>query len=308
MNLLTFTKSLLLLAAIGVDAVQNGQPKLSRKQRAAALRDAHFGNPNTEPSNTLQSRDLKPSEAGLSYHWAGAVVPPPSATENITSVTATMTLPELTVPDGVREGPSGEYFLYVWVGIDGLESVDPGECDSLWQTGFAGQIVDGVTTWWGWVCYLWDGEEHAVFDTHILDASSGDTVNMTVQALNSSEGTFWLDNLSTGDSTSYNVTGGGLCMEQAEWIVENPWAGNTETIRYMLVWPDFGTMTFDDAVAYTDQGTIVTPTGTGSTLYVVESYEDNSIVQNNVSVTDGTVSVTWLESGPATKLGADAEV
>lgn len=69
---------------------------------------------------------------------------------------------------------------------------------------------------------LWDENEDAVFDTYILDASSGDTVNMTVQALNSSEGVFWLDNLSTGNSTSYEVTGGGLCMEQAEWIVEDP--------------------------------------------------------------------------------------
>lgn len=154
---------------------------------------------------------------------------------------------------------------------------------------------------------LWDENEDAVFDTYILDASSGDTVNMTVQALNSSEGVFWLDNLSTGNSTSYPVTGGGLCMEQAEWVVEDPWDGGTEIIAYMLVWPDFGTMTFDNAVAYTNEGTAVTPIGTGSTLYVVESYYDNNITQNNVSVTDSSVSVTWLESGPGTKLGAGAD-
>lgn len=99
----------------------------------------------------------------MSYHWAGAVVPPSSG-ENITSVTATMTLPELSAPlaeedasddddDIVRTGPSGEYFLYVWVGIDGLQSVDPGTCNALWQTGFAGQVnKNGETTWWGWVC------------------------------------------------------------------------------------------------------------------------------------------------------------
>lgn len=93
-------------------------------------------------------------------------------------------------------------------------------------------------------------------------------------------------------------------MQQAEWIVEDPWAGSTEAIAYMLVWPDFGTMTFDNAVAYTNEGSSVTPTGTGSTLYVVESYYDDSITQNNVSVTDSSVAVTWLESGPGTKLGA----
>lgn len=153
MNLSTLIQSLLLLAATSVHADaahHHGTPRPSRKERAAALRDQHFGS--SAPSHALQHRDLKPDAPGVSYHWAGAVVPPPSTAENITSVTATMTLPELTAPDGVREGPSDEYFLYVWVGIDGLDSVDPGDCDALWQTGFAGQIVDGVTTWWGWVC------------------------------------------------------------------------------------------------------------------------------------------------------------
>lgn len=154
---------------------------------------------------------------------------------------------------------------------------------------------------------LWDGEEKSVFDTYILDASSGDTVNMTVQAQDSSSGTFWLDNLSTGNSTSYAVTGGGLCLAQAEWIVEDPWAGNTKEIFYTLVWPDFGTMTFDGAVAYTNEGTAVTPTGNGSTLYVVENYNDNNITQNSVSVTESEVAVTWLASGPATKLGARSD-
>lgn len=155
MHFSTLLQSLLLLAATGIAAAsQNGAPSISRKERATALRDEHFGNPRERSSlsaPTIQSRDLKPSSPGVSYHWAGAVVPPPSG-ENITSVTATMTLPELSAPEDVREGPGGEYFLYVWVGIDGLESVDPGECNSLWQTGFAGQIKNGVTTWWGWVC------------------------------------------------------------------------------------------------------------------------------------------------------------
>lgn len=150
MKISTFVQSLLLLAATGISAAQVDMLNASPRERAAMLRDKHFSKP-TSKKSSIQGRDLKPSEPGVSYHWAGAVVPPPSG-ENITSVTATMTLPELTVPDGVRTGPSGEYFLYVWVGIDGLESVDPGTCNALWQTGFAGQIKNGVTTWWGWVC------------------------------------------------------------------------------------------------------------------------------------------------------------
>lgn len=144
----SFVSSLLLLAA----AVQTRAAKASLRERAAALRDEYFGKKSfITSSSTIQGRDLKPDTPGVSYHWAGAVVPPPSG-ENITSVTATMVLPDLAVPNDVRTGPSGEYFLYVWVGIDGLESVDPGSCNALWQTGFAGQIKNGVTTWWGWVC------------------------------------------------------------------------------------------------------------------------------------------------------------
>lgn len=161
MNFSTFVHSLLLLAATSISAAQHGVPSASRRERAAALRNNRFGNPGRRSSSSplappqsplIQSRgDLKPSAPGVSYHWAGAVVPTPSG-ENITSVTATMTLPELTAPDDVGVGPAGEYCLYVWVGIDGLQNVDPGTCNSLWQTGFAGQIANGVTTWWGWAC------------------------------------------------------------------------------------------------------------------------------------------------------------
>ncbi|PSR82758.1 peptidase A4 family-domain-containing protein [Coniella lustricola] len=315
MSLSSILQLLLLLGCSG-SARAEGQLRtssVSPRARAAALRDEHFSKlgqaTDAKVSESLLSmpsikaRDLIPSEPGTSYHWAGAVVPPPSG-ENITTVTATMTLPDLVAPEDVRQGPGGEYFLYVWVGIDGLDSVDPGDCTALWQTGFAGQIKNGVTTWWGWVCYLWDQDENAVFDTYILDAESGDTVNMTVQSLSSSEGIFWLDNLSTGSSTSYSVTGGDICMQQAEWIVEDPWDGSTEDILYMLVWPDYGSMVFDNAVAYTNAGSTVAPNAAGSTLYVVESYYDNDIIQNNVSATDSTVTVDWLASGPGTKLGA----
>lgn len=155
----TLAQCLVLLATSSTVAARNGMPSMSKKERAAAIRNEYFRNPTKEaspsplevPRSSLQTRDLKPESPGVSYHWAGTVVPPPSG-ENITSVTATMTLPELVAPEDVRTGPGGEYFLYVWVGIDGLESVDPGECNSLWQTGFAGQIKNGVTTWWGWVC------------------------------------------------------------------------------------------------------------------------------------------------------------
>lgn len=154
--ILTALQTLLLFASSCVATDRSDSSRTTLKERAAALRNKHFSQlnqkaPVSDPISDLGGRSLIPSESGVSYHWAGAVVPPPSG-ENITSVTATLTLPDLTAPKDVRTGPSGEYFLYVWVGIDGLDSVDPGDCTALWQTGFAGQIKDGITTWWGWVC------------------------------------------------------------------------------------------------------------------------------------------------------------
>jgi hypothetical protein len=143
---------------------------------------------------------------------------------------------------------------------------------------------------------IWGDEIH--FDTMILDASSGDSVNMTVQSLSSSEGIFWLENLSTGQTKSYDVAGGDLCGDTAEWIVEDPFdESSTGAVEYFLVWPEFGTMTFDGAVAYTKEGTSVGPED--ATLYVIDNFY-SGITQNSASVTDDTVSVKWVASGPAT--------
>ena len=135
-----------------------------------------------------------------------------------------------------------------------------------------------------------------ILDTMILNATTGDSVNMTVEALSDSEGIFWLENLSTGKTESYDVAGGNLCLESAEWIVEDPFVSGSDG-GYFLVWPDFGTMTFDNAVAYTNNGTAVGPQN--AEFLVIDNIY-NGVTQNSVSVTDTTVSVTWLASGPGT--------
>lgn len=121
---------------------------------------------------------------------------------------------------------------------------------------------------------------------------------MTVEALSTSEGIFYLENLSTGKTESYDVAGGDLCLESAEWIVEDPYDESSNgDVEYFLVWPDFGTMTFDNAVAYTNKGTAVGPED--ATLWYVDNYY-SGVTQNSVAVTDTTVAVTWVVSGPGT--------
>lgn len=300
----TLVSSLLLLAATSAAAVAPPQThrllkspssqldrRLSNRERAAAVRDEHFNNlgrkSSSSTSRTRRDDDADPNTAEYDSNWSGVTVTPPTG-ETFQTVTSTMTLPKLTAPDQ-SVGPGGEYFLYVWVGIDG-----DGDCGGLWQTGFAGQIDEGVESWWGWVCFIYGDE--ITFDTNILNATSGDLVNMTVEALSSSEGVFWLDNLSTGESQSYDVTGGELCRQSAEWIVEDPYASTSDgDVDYFLVWPDFGTMTFDNAFAYTSNGTTVGPED--GEFWYIDNYYSN-VTQNSVSVTDDTVSVTWIASGP----------
>jgi hypothetical protein len=120
---------------------------LSKKDQVAAIRDAHFDSMRSRPHSRETTRTTgvdPPNTSSYSSNWAGADVVNPSG-ETFKSVTATMKLPTLTAPS-TPEGPGDEYFLYVWVGIDG------DGCSALWQTGFAGQIQNGVTSWWGWVC------------------------------------------------------------------------------------------------------------------------------------------------------------
>lgn len=119
----------------------------SKKERAAAARNEHFSKLGKKSYSRESRDDVEPNTIVTSPNWSGATITPPSG-QTFKSVTSTMTLPKLTEPNQAV-GPGGEYFLYVWVGIDG-----DGDCgsDGLWQTGFAGQIDDGVTSWWGWVC------------------------------------------------------------------------------------------------------------------------------------------------------------
>lgn len=142
------------------------------------------------------------------------------------------------------------------------------------------------------MCWISDDVQ---FDTYILDASSGDSVNMTVEALSTTEAVFWLDNLSTGESASYSLTNQALCLENAEWIVEDPYTESSKGSIEFEVWPDFGTMVFENAVATTNTGASVGPAD--ATFFVIDSYYDD-ITLNSVSVTDTTVSVTWLDSAP----------
>lgn len=133
------------------------------------------------------------------------------------------------------------------------------------------------------------------FDMYILNATSGDNINMTVQAASHTEGTFWLDNLSTGESISYSLSNRALNLQAAEWIVEDPVDLDSDGKRQYVVWPDFGTVVFENAVATTNTGTSVGPAD--ANYVVIQSYYGN-ITQNSVSTTDTTVSVTWLNSAP----------
>ena len=153
MKFSTLVQSVLLLAATSMAVAPprphpmlGGPSSLSKKERAAAVRNEHFSKLGKKSrSRAPRDGEEDPNSTETDSNWSGATIVPPSG-ETFKSVSATMTLPTLKEPT-TAVGPGGEYILYVWVGIDG-----DGDCDALWQTGFAGQIDDGVVSWWGWVC------------------------------------------------------------------------------------------------------------------------------------------------------------
>ncbi|KAL7928241.1 peptidase G1 [Trichoderma chlorosporum] len=162
-----------------------------------------------------------------------------------TSVTGTF-----TVPNGGKN-----LGLSIWVGIDGSTECPGG---GPLQTGVR---LTGNGTAFGWLEWV-PLSAPALKDFEVF---AGDDIRMTVHAYGPSNGSAFLDNLSTGQTVSHIFTNtdapsdAPLCQKSVEWIVEdyNNSGGNDTGI---VASPDYGTITIRSASA---QGSAckVTPEG-----------------------------------------------
>jgi hypothetical protein len=174
-----------------------------------------------------------------SANWSGAVVYPASG-DRVNSVAG-----EWSVPAEFAEGSFGtKVYGSQWIGIDG--DVSPDVLQAGTETDYT--IISGNShssttyAWWEW--YPADSVK-----VKNLGVNRGDAMYCLICVNSPTKATIFLGNVTTGAMTSFNIdapSGTSLVGNCAEWIVESPTVGGTQT----TVGP-YGIVYFDDAFAST---------------------------------------------------------
>ena len=269
-----FTKLFLsVLLATSVLAAPRGQGGLRKR---IAARAARRGGP------MIRSSVERPALSNItnvefSENWSGAVLTSPPSGQLWTTVTGQFNVPTPSRPSG---SSSGTFAASAWVGIDGDTAQN-----SILQSGIDFQISGRDTieydTWFEW--YPLDAE-----DFNGPSLSAGDIVQVTVTATSSTSGTVVLENLTTGESVSTDVSApdksAALAQQNAEWIVEDFEEGDS-----LVNFADFNTITFTNAVASTASEDVGT---SGATIIEIES--SSGEILTDVSIpSDSSVVVSY---------------
>jgi len=216
--------------------------------------------------NSLQPLTSNASNVEFSSNWAGAVFDTlPAGT--FKSVTASFTVPTPTGANGAASA---------WVGIDG------DTCGSaILQTGVDFTITNGRVTYDAWHEWFPAG----AIDFSGIPISAGNVISLTVTASTTKSGTAVITNESTGKTVTQSFSAmPALCLENAEWIVEDFEEGGG-----LVPFANFGTVTFTGASATTVSGTTMGPSG--ATLIDIEQ---GSTVLTSASTTGSTVTVSHV--------------
>ncbi|KAF1351839.1 peptidase A4 family-domain-containing protein [Delphinella strobiligena] len=244
------------MAAPGTAARRARNADRLSKRSANGLRQSR---PMIPANVTADFNDLKDHKTETSNNWAGAVL----IGTGYKGVAGTFVVPDPSLPSG---GDSSTYYsAAAWVGIDG------DTCDtSILQTGVDFNIQDGEVSFDAW--YEWYPDYS--YDFTGISFSAGDTVKLTIDATSTTAGTATVENVSTGKTVTHKFSGesDALCEYNAEWIVEDftEVNGGTESLVPLV---DFGTVTFTDAYATTDSGTVGV---TGATIIDMISEDGNT--------------------------------
>ncbi|KAJ7611782.1 peptidase G1 [Roridomyces roridus] len=257
-----FAASLYALLATTVLAAPRGNLESRIARRRGGLRQ-----------QSLTSLTSNTTHAEFSSNWAGASFE--SAANTYKSVTGTFVVPTPKVPSG--KSSSGSYAASAWVGIDGDTCAT-----GILQTGIDFNIANGRVSFDAWYEYF----PAASTDFSGISISAGDTIKLTATVATTTSGTVTIENVSTGVTVSKSLTSSAkLCLENAEWIVEDFEEGNS-----LVPFANFGTVTFTNAVATTQSGTTVSP----SSGAVLIDIEQGSTVLTSVSTGTNTVTVAYV--------------
>ncbi|KAF7359059.1 hypothetical protein MSAN_01246900 [Mycena sanguinolenta] len=242
------------------------------QERMARRRAGRMSGPRLPASGIASNLVTNNTHAEVSSNWAGAAFESPAGTYK--SVTGTFVVPTPKVPSG--SSTSGSYAASAWVGIDG------DTCGTaILQTGIDFNIDDGRVSYDAWFEYF------PAFATDFtgITIAAGNTIKLTATASSTTSGTVTIENVSTGVTVSKALTSSAkLCLENAEWIVEDFEEGNS-----LVPFANFGTVTFTSAQATTESGSVVGPTGA-----VIIDLEQNNKVLTSVSSSSSSVTVTYI--------------
>lgn len=280
MKLSTSIATPLLLAA---SVTATTRPSL--RERLLDARRA--GPPGTLPAlrvNGTSHGEIKQGAAAttqISENWAGASQGPPPSGTTYASVIGTWTIPTISKADQ----NSATYGLYSWVGIDGISGTG-----GLWQSGIWQELdvdANGATTfsetipWYCWFpspCVYFSG----------LTTNPGDVVTVRVGVTSSSEGSIYFENVSSGQSLSFDVpntvASEDLASINAEWIVEDTGIQGAPL-------PVFDNVVFTGASATYSNG--VTEGASGALVWEVQNPNTGNIDLTASVLSDSSVEVVW---------------
>ncbi|KAJ7132611.1 peptidase G1, partial [Mycena epipterygia] len=205
--------------------------------------------------------------------WAGAGMESPANTYK--SVTGTLVVPQLQPAAGGAS--TGIYGGSAWVGLDGMTCQT-----SLMATGIDLLYFNETIIANAWT---------EIYPNPAVDlamsVTPGDTLKLTVTATSTTTGTAVVENLANGQSSTVSLTSPSpLCLENAEWIVEDFQEGT-----FLIPFADFGTITFTDASATTQSGSTVGPSGSGS--HIINMVQSNKQF-TSASCAASSVTVDYL--------------
>lgn len=217
--------------------------------------------------NKVESFDTDVSnETQVSYstNWAGSVIESPPSGTTWKTITGQFTVPSASGSSGASAS--------AWVGIDG------DTCETaILQTGIDFNAGGTYDAWYEWYPdYAYDFS---------LSISAGDVIKTTVTASSTKAGSAVIENVTTGKSVTKSLSSSSaLCLENAEWIIEDFEEGDS-----LVPFADFGTVTFTNAVATTNTGSTEGPSSG-----LVLDIKQNSKVLTSVSTSSSGMTVTYV--------------
>lgn len=229
------------------------------------------------------------SSCWQSTNWSGYAVSttaamgcvPASGASSYTSVSGTWTVPTVTGPSGGGGGLLGgligtggsDTYSAVWTGIDGFNTGDT----NLIQAGTEQDWINGAPQYSAW----WEILPAPETPITNITVHPGDTVTVTIAQVSS--GT-WSIAVTDGTQTFTTTQSYSGALSSAEWIVEAPLVGGTQSTL-----ANYGSTVFDKGTA--NGAAVVLPAGAGGEM---------TTSSGGILGIGGTTSVISVPSSPDT--------